>query len=184
MKRQKLSVIKAMSGMKLASWASAILIILFLVPHAAVGARKAHPYRYSDVDIPVSLEVATVKTPEFPAAGQWYDIVIQVEKPLPFNQMRCMMGVTSGPLDSQACSRNDPLLQADWTVREGENIVDHGSIPGRCSCEFTDKYIFKFLGSFFGDVGKKYVVEVKFTKDGTPLKLANPHLIVIEHNKH
>jgi hypothetical protein len=35
-----------------------------------------------------------------------------------------------------------------------------------------------------GESGKKYVVEVKFTKDGTPLNVANPHLIVILVRKH
>ena len=43
--------------------------------------------------------------------------------------------------------------------------------------------MFKFLGSFVGELGKKYVVEVKFTKDGTPLNIANPHLIVIKHKE-
>jgi hypothetical protein len=38
----------------------------------------------------------------------------------------------------------------------------------------------KFLGSFPTLPGKKYVVEVKFAKDGTPLNLADPHLIVIQ----
>lgn len=173
-----------MSGTRQIALIGATLTALFLMSHAAVGRRKAHPYRYSDVDIPVSLEVGNVRTPEFLAAGQWYDIMIQVEKPLPFHQMQCMMGVTSGPLESQDCSRSDPLLQADWAVWDGEHIADHGSIPDRCACEFTDKYIFKFLGSFFGDRGKKYVVEVKFTKDGSPLNVAKPHLIVIQHRNH
>jgi len=43
--------------------------------------------------------------------------------------------------------------------------------------------MFKFLGSFVVELGKKYVVEVKFTKDGTPLNIANPHLIVIKHKE-
>jgi hypothetical protein len=45
---------------------------------------------------------------------------------------------------------------------------------------YTKDYIFKFLGNFPAIAGKKYVVEVKFTKDGTPLNVANPHLIVIK----
>jgi acyl-homoserine lactone acylase PvdQ len=38
--------------------------------------------------------------------------------------------------------------------------------------------MFKFLGSFPGEAGKKFVVKAKFTRDGTPLNVANPHLIV------
>jgi hypothetical protein len=131
--------------------------------------------------MPVSLAVGTVRTPEFPVTTEWYDIVIQVEKPLPFMQMQCMMGVTTGPLVLKDCSTDDPLLQADWTVWDGGKLVDQGSTPARCACKFENKYIFKFLGVFVGEVGKRYVVEVKFTKDGTPLNVANPHLIVIKH---
>jgi hypothetical protein len=96
-------------------------------------------------------------------------------------QMKCMMGVVGGPLDSKNCSTDDPLLQADWTVRDGDQIVDKGTIPTRCACKFEDKYIYKCFGNFSGEAGKKYVVEVKFTKDGTLLNVANPHLIVIQY---
>jgi hypothetical protein len=43
---------------------------------------------------------------------------------------------------------------------------------------YTKENIFKFLGKFPALSGHKYVLEVKFTKDGTPLNVANPHLIV------
>jgi len=85
-----------------------------------------------------------------------------------------------GPLDSKDCGNNDPLLRADWTVWSGEHVVAQGSIPERCACMSDDKYIFKFLGGFPAETRTKYVVEVKFTKDGTPLNIANPHLIVIK----
>ncbi len=155
--------------------------LLFLVPGTFAGGHKEHPYRHSDVDMPISLAVGTIRTPEFSAAAQRYDILVQVEKPLPFPQMTCMMGVVGGPLDLKYCSSDDPLLRADWAVWDGEHFVDKGTLPNRCACKFEDKYIYKFLGSFSGEVGKRYAVEVKFTKDGTPLNVANPHLIVIQH---
>jgi hypothetical protein len=148
---------------------------------ASAGNRNLHQYRNSEVDMPVSLVLGTVQTPEFSVTSEWYDIIVQVEKPLPFLQMRCMMGVTLGPLDSKDCSKKDPLLQADWTVWDGEQFVGSGSIPDGCACAFEDKHIYKSLGSFAGEAGKKYIVQVRFTKDGTPLNVANPHLIVIRH---
>jgi hypothetical protein len=172
---------KWMSSRKLIDRIGGTLGALILVPGASVGSHKDHPYRHSDVDMPVSLSVGTVRTPEFPVGGQWYDIMVQVEKPLPFLQMQCMMGVTAGLVDSKDCGSNDPLLRADWTVWDGEHIVDQGSIPNRCACKFEDKHMYKFLGSFGSERGKKYMVEVKFNKDGTPLNVANPHLIVIQH---
>jgi len=160
---------------------SGAICALFIVPGVSAGRHKDHPYRYSVVDMPVSLAVGTIRTPEFSVSGQWYDIMVQVEKPLPFNQMVCMMGVTAGPLDLKDCSSSDPLLSADWAVLDGDKVVDKGTIPTRCACKFEDKHMYKFLGDFGGEAGKKYVVEVKFTKDGTPLNIANPHLIIIKH---
>lgn len=43
--------------------------------------------------------------------------------------------------------------------------------------EYTDEYLFKFLGTFVGQAGKNYVVGVKFTKDNNALNVTDPHLI-------
>ena len=70
---------------------------LFLTAVASAGGRPAHPYRYSVVDIPVSLAVGSVRTPEFsPRKTSWHWILLQVERPLPPSQMRCMVGVEDG----------------------------------------------------------------------------------------
>ncbi len=148
---------------------------------ANAGNRKLHQYRHSDVDMPVSLVPGTVQTPEFSVTSEWYDIIVQVEKPFSFLQMECMMGTNLGLRDSSDCSSNDPLLRADWTVWDGEHLVGNGSILDRCACAFEDKHIYKSLGSFAGEAGKKYIVQVRFTKDGRPLNVANPHLIIIQH---
>ena len=153
------------------------------IPVAETTRHKEFPQKYSAVYMPVSLAIGRVRTPEFPVEKQWYDIMLQVEKPLPFQQMQCMMGVTAGPLEKKDCSSDDPLLRADWTVWEDAHMVRWGSVPDGCACIFTDKNIFKSLGSFPAEAGKKYVVQVHFTKDGTPLNLANPHFIIIQHRR-
>jgi hypothetical protein len=159
------------------------LLPLSSVPTITPIDRKKYPQKYSSVYMPITLAVGRVRTPEFlvEKRSQWYDIMLSVEKPLPFLQMNCMVGATSGPLDTQRCENDDPILRADWTVWEGERIVQWGSIPNGCGCKFTDKNIFKQIGFFPLEAGKKYVVQVRFTRDGTPLNIANPHLIVIRH---
>lgn len=161
-----------------------VLSLLFLVPAVSAGRpNPAHPYRYSVVDIPVSLALGTVRTPEFNPVTHWYWIMIQVKKPLPFQRMVCMMGVTSGPLEKENCDSDDPLLRADWTISEDGEIISRGSSTTHGDGQFTKDNIFKFLGKFPALSGKKYVVEVKFTKDGAPLNVANPHLIVIKEGE-
>jgi hypothetical protein len=175
---------KWMSRRKLVGTLCGALFALCLVSGASAGSHKEHPYRYSILDMPVSLAAGTVRTPEFSVGGNWYWIMIQVEKPLPFMQMECMMGVLpGGPLYSKDCSSNDPLLRADWTVWDEGHLVFSGSSTTKADAKHTDKYIFKILGSFAAEAGKKYVMEVNFTKDGTPLNVANPHLIVVPQGK-
>jgi hypothetical protein len=169
---------KWLSQIKLIGYVGGTLSALFLLPCASARSHPAHPYRYSVVDIPVSLAVGTVRTPEFSPATHWYWIMVQVEKPLPFNQMQCMMGVTTNSFDSKDCTSDDPLLRADWTVWEDGKIASSGSSTTKADDMYTKENIFKFLGKFPALSGHKYVLEVKFTKDGTPLNVANPHLIV------
>jgi hypothetical protein len=132
--------------------------------------------------MPVSLAEGRVRTPEFPVPkSQWYDIVLQVEEPLPPIRMRCMTGATLGPLDVRDCERNERVLRADWTVWEDGHIVYWGSIPDVDGGAWDAKNIFIQVGSFGLLAGKNYVVQMHFTKDGTALNVANPHLIVIPH---
>jgi hypothetical protein len=157
--------------------------VLLLGPSVSAGSPKQHKYRYSEIDMPVSLAVGTVRTPEFPVIHEAYFIMIQTEKRLPFVDQQCMMGLMSGPFEKRDCNK-EPLLQTNWTVWDGEHIVAQGSNRTEADAEYTDEYLFKFLGKFVGEPGKKYVVEVKFTKDGTPLNVTNPHLIVILVKNH
>ena len=140
---------------------------------------KDHPYRYSVVDIPVSLAEGIVRTPEFSPPSSWYWILVQVEKPLPTKQMACMMAVDEDSPESwKDCPLSDRLLRADWTVWEDRKIVFSGSSTTHAADSYSRDNIIKFLGKFPALSGHRYVLEVKFTKDGTPLNVANPHLIV------
>lgn len=140
---------------------------------------KDHPYRYSVVDIPVSLAVGSVRTAEFSPPSSWYWILVQVEKPLPTKQMGCMMAVDDDSIESwKVCPLSERLLRANWTVWEDGKVASSGSSTTHADAEYTTDNIFKFLGKFPALSGRKYVVEVKFTKDGSPLDAANPHLIV------
>jgi hypothetical protein len=159
-----------------------LLPVSSVVPVEAYD-RKAYPQKYSTVYMPLSLAIGRVRTSEFtiPKRSEWYDVMLQFEKPLPLQQMRCMTGTTTGPLDERPCEKNDPILRADWTVWLDGRIVQWGSIPDGCGCIFTNKDLYKQIGFFPLEKGKTYVVQVHLTKDGTALNVANPHLIVIPH---
>lgn len=138
-----------------------------------------HPYPRSAIDMPVSLAVGTVRTHEFPVISENYSITLQAERRFPLPEMICMMGMTNNHFDREPCSADDPLLRADWTVWSAGQLVSGGSSPLEDHGAYPAHFLLKGLGVFHGESGKKYVVELKFTKDGSALNEANPHLIVI-----
>ncbi len=138
---------------------------------------KKWPEKYSAVYMPVSLAVGRVRTSDFPVDKQWYNIALHLEKRLPFRDLVCMLGKTW----LENCSGSELLLRGYWTVWEGEHIVAKGWIPDNGPCIFGDKDMFECLGGFAGEAGKRYVVQVRFTLDGTPLNVTNPRLMVIRH---
>ena len=145
-----------------------------------------HPYPKSAIDIAVSLQVGTVQTPEFPVIAEDYYIMIQAEGVLPAGQMLCMMGMYRTPLAHRGnnCSSDDPLLRTDWVVLDTGRVIARGSSPPDGHFMFNKEEKIKVIGYFSGQAGKKYAVEVKFTKDATALDVANPHLIVILRKHH
>jgi hypothetical protein len=148
-----------------------------VVPVADASQHKQWPQKYSAVYMPVSLAVGRVRTPEFPVEKQYYEIILQLEKTLPFRDMQCMLG------DSRLvdCGNTHSLLRADWTVWDSGHIVQWGSTADESACVWTAEEIFACLGRFPAEAGRKYVVQLHFTEDGTPLNIANPRLIVIQH---
>lgn len=154
-------------------------------PCTGKNAQNVHPYRYSDVDMPVSLALGNVvRTPEFKVQKQAYFIMVQAEKgQIPFVDLKCMMGLVAGPTESAECEK-EPVLKAEWKVLDGDRIVEKGSNSLEADARYENASVFKFLGQFMGGSDKNYVVEVRFTKDGTPLNVANPHLIVISVKNH
>ncbi len=180
----------SMSRRKLIDLLVRMIAGLCLVRGAIAQGPKIRKYPRADVDMPVSLAVGTVRTPPFQVIAEAYYIMVQVFKPFPrrdmksFRQWKCWMGMTSGPLDEIPCNNETPRLQASWRVLEEERVVATGTSPLKASSIFETDYMIKVMGGFLGEAGKKFVVEVDFTNDGTPLNAGNPHLIVIRIRYH
>ena len=167
--------------------ASIALCAMLIIPSLFALAGKDHPYRHSVVDMPVSLAMGTVRTPEFSTVTEDYLIMIQVEKPLPFHRMECMLiGPACWMVGPEPCSSDDPLLRAEWTVWESGRPLGMRRMlsSSECGAIYEDKYIYKALGKFGAEAGNTYVVEVRFTKDGSAPNVANPHLIVVQQRYH
>ncbi len=146
---------------------------------SAAWAGPCFKCKHEPVVMPVSLaEGTTVRTPEFLVKNIEYRIGIRVNRGLPFGQLSCMMGGNMHPSHCEMF-HFDEVIEAEWKVLDGEHIVAQGTAKGsNGGLGWSDSFMDRYLGEFVGEANKKYVVEVKFTKDGTPLKEFNPRLIV------
>ena len=75
---------KWMSRRELIGVISGALGILLFGSIVSAAGPKEQKYRYSEIDMPVSLAIGTVRTPEFPVIHEAYFIMIQAERRLPF----------------------------------------------------------------------------------------------------
>jgi hypothetical protein len=133
------------------------------------------------VSMPVSLAVGNVRTPEFRLNVNRYFIVeVVAKKHLPLDILDCMMGISTGPLDPNNCKEGEvPLLQASWTLWSDGRIVNQGSSEDdKGSGGWTQDEVERDIGVFRGEHGRKYVLDVTFTKDGRALAVTDPHLEV------
>jgi hypothetical protein len=143
-------------------------------------------YHYSDIWMPVSLARGVVRTPAFAVKPEGYFIMVQAWKTPsapPFHELVCMMAMASGPWETQYC-KGEPMLKADWKVWDSSVLVAQGTSSERAHDRYENHAVYKFIGQFLGAAGKQYEVEVNFLRDGTPLNVTDPHLIVVRQAYH
>lgn len=132
------------------------------------------------IDMPVSLAAGLVRTPEFPVKHKWYTMEIRSEWRLPSHELQCKMGFTLVPTDpeSNTC-RIQPLIDLDWSVLDGDQVVAHGSAKDWTNdFEAGAKYLSRIIGQFEGQSKHRYVIEVRFAKDASALDVTNPRLVI------
>lgn len=148
-----------------------------LIVAATAWAGPCFKCKHEPVVIPVSLAKGkTVRTPVFLVKNAEYHIDIRVDRGLPFGELSCMIG---GSTHHCEMAHFDLVLEAEWRVLDGDHVVAQGtSRDSLGESAWADSFMDRYLGEFAGVANKKYVVEVKFTKDGTALKELNPRLVV------
>ena len=157
---------------------SLILCTLFVsLPAITADSRAEAKKPKNGVDIPISLAIGTVKTPEFVTKHDLYLMEIEAQWLLPAVELRCKMGFGVVP-PTDKC-RAQAVIELEWRVLDGENVVAHGSAGGISDqFEAGQEYLGRYIGQFQGQSKHKYIVELTFTKDGSSLNVTNPRLVV------
>jgi hypothetical protein len=134
--------------------------------------------KHEPVVMPVSLtKGAIVRTPEFLVKNVEYHVEIRVNRGVPLDELSCMIG---GNMHLSPCTmfHSEVALEAEWKVLDGDHTVAQGIASGFGPMAWSDSFMDRYLGDFVGEANKKYVVEVKFTRDGTQLDKFSPRLVV------
>ena len=129
------------------------------------------------IDMPVSLAVGTVRTPEFAVKNKYYNIDIDAKWLLPTDELRCRMGFAVSPSDNHC--KWEPLLETKWRVLDGDRVVAEGYDKGRNNSFEADSHsLTRNIANFKGESHHRYVVELTFVKDASILNVTQPRLIV------
>jgi hypothetical protein len=125
----------------------------------------------------ISLAAGTIRTPEFEGKGKYYNINIDAKWLLPPEELKCRMGFAVVPSDSKC--KQAPLLDLEWRVLEGRQVVAEGVDKGVTShFEADSEWLTRNVGSFLSVAHHKYVVEITVKQDASVLNVTQPRLIV------
>lgn len=131
-------------------------------------------------DMPVTLEKGTIRSPEFTVKHTQYSIGLQADHTIPNGQLECMMGIHN-PIDPNHCGMFGFQVAVDfeWKLYANGQVVAQGKVQGMdYDVGFDSHHTTRYFATFMGEKKKKYVFEVTFLKDGTALRVANPHIVV------
>jgi hypothetical protein len=158
-------------------------LVMMLAVVSTAWAGPCFKCKHEPVVLPISLaQGTTVRTSEFLVKNIEYHIAIRVNRgQYSFNELSCLIGGNVGHPSKCAMVHWENVIGVEWKVLDGEHIVAQGTAAdsgNSGNIAWSDNSMDRYLGVFTGEANKKYVVEVKFIKDGTSLKELNPRLVV------
>ena len=128
------------------------------------------------VTMPVTMQIGHIRTPEFQVKlNALYLIEFEVERMIPAETLDCLMGLDDDP---KSCKEIPSVVRASWTLRSGGSVVARGSTDGDESRGgwSTGNTVERDIGSFRGEKGHRYVLDVDILSDGTSLAAGHPRL--------
>ncbi|MBB5316443.1 hypothetical protein [Tunturibacter empetritectus] len=118
------------SGIILARFNVKFLTFLCFLSLALRGtAQECGVCTKNGIDMPISLGMGVVRTPEFSAKRGFYNVDIDVKWLLPTDELRCKMGFAVSPSDNHC--KWASLLDIRWRVLDGSEVVAEGTDSGR-----------------------------------------------------
>lgn len=131
------------------------------------------------VDIPTSLTVGHIRTPEFKInQNAFYEIDIEAERNIPFETLNCLLGVES--IYPERCKNTPSVIRASWILTSNGTAIAHGSSDDFKGGGWSNT-VSREIGNFNLERGKRYVLDVDIVTAGTLLQATHPRLKVGVH---
>ena len=132
--------------------------------------------------LPIDLRPGVTRSEPFGADyAARYEVGLQVDRKLPFETTRCLLGEV-GPDQGQgdrSCDQPSPLALT-WEVFHGPVRVAHGgTAPGQSGAYGSD--ITRQIGDAALEPREDYVIEVTSHQDASALAPANPRVVLEVH---
>lgn len=155
-------------------------IVVFVIPIVVFGGwdiwlqtRNCRP-----IYMPVQMTIGHVRTLEFTInLGGRYTIEIESKKQIPFETLNCLLG-SSMPFEK--CERPS-VVKANWVLTHAGKAVESGTTASDDGGSWTKETVAREMGTFQGQRGRRYVLDVDFAADGSALSPTDPHLKVEVH---
>src|SRR3989344_3338615 len=140
-------------------------------------------YKWEPVSFAIDLlSGITTRSPTFSVnLTTNYLIELEVERNLPFEQLNCLLGIGEA-VELEKCQATPSPVSLKWSVlspsdkqvAQGISEQEHGGGWGTT--------ISRTIGSFRGDKGNEYLVQVESLKDASVLAPTNPRITVRAHS--
>jgi hypothetical protein len=147
----------------------------------AIGLLWVSTRHWTPVDIPITLSPGEIISKEFKInSSALYFIQVVAQKNLPFDTLNCLLGtygIWGTSFAGHTCEESS-VIDATWTLSSRGHVIANDTSNTFIPDGWTNLYISKGLGSFQGEYGRSYKLEVHFLKDGRRLAGCNPHLTV------
>jgi hypothetical protein len=130
---------------------------------------------WTALDVPVSLAIGHVTTPEFQVnLEDQFEVELDVDRPVPSDVMDDVLGIGESPSAANANLRGFKLA---WALRCNEEVVKQGVSDGRGE-GYWGKTTGRVLSYFPARGGKVYRLDIDVLDDGSRLSPYHPHLKV------
>ena len=129
------------------------------------------------LDIPVSLSVGHIRTPDFrTSVAIPYDVDIAFDSGIPLDELNCLIGMNLKSV--QPCTGQPPVLNVNWKVVSDGQTVASGSSTETGGAGYSYHKAARHIGGFRAENGRTYRLDLDVLQDGTRLVRANPRLEV------